>query len=338
MTSNLLRSTMCIARFFAMLAVLAGALTLSDTSAGQALLHGAGSTLSANYVDALRATYQATHGVSLQYEAVGSGEGIRRVATGHVDFALTDVPLTEFELEQLKLTQIPLFYCGVVVVVNLPGIRDGELHLTNRAVSAIFAGEITRWRDPEVVRSNEGVNVPDLPIIIVHRADTSGTSFIFTSFLSGASEAWANRFGLGSRLSWPAGQAAEGSAGVSDAVHSQAGAIGYLEYGNALRGGLATVQLASGKGEFVRASPESFRLALIGRPAERASHYQLLTGSLTAGAWPILATEYGLIERREGVNAKPDAVRFLDFLASSPMLADFQFVPYGARTGGDHLE
>jgi phosphate transport system substrate-binding protein len=232
---------MCIARFFAVLAVSAGALSLSATGVAQSLLHGAGSTMSANYVEASLSAYQAAHGVS--------------------------------------------------------------------------------------------------PIIVVHRADTSGTSFIFTSFLSGASETWADRFGLGSRLSWPTGQAAEGSAGVRDAVRGQPGAIGYLEYGNALKEGLATAQLASGKDDFVRASPESFRLALTARPAERASHYQLLTRSPIPGAWPILATEYGLIELKERTQPKYDAVaRFLQFLATGPTLADFQFVPYGARSAGDHVE
>ena len=328
---------MSVARFFAQAACWASALMLSQPSFGQALLRGAGSTMAANYVEALRSPYQATHGVSLQYDAVGSGEGIRRLATGRVEFALTDVPLTEFELEQLKLRQVPLFYCGVVVVVNLPGVRDGELRLDDRAVSAIFAGEITRWRDREVMRTNEGVNVPDLPIMVVHRADTSGTSFIFTSFLSGASEAWANRFGLGSRLSWPTGQPAEGSAGVRDAVRSHFGAIGYLEYGNALQSGLATVQLATVKGDFVRAGPESFRLALGARPAVRTSHYQVLTRSTAAGAWPIVATEYGLIERQGG--ARYDAImHYLDFLASSPRLADFQFLPYRVHVTGEHLE
>jgi phosphate transport system substrate-binding protein len=330
---------MPIARLFTLLGVLAGALTLSGMSAGQELLHGAGSTMAANYVEASASAYHATHGVSLQYDAVGSGDGIRHVATGRIDFALTDVPLTEFELEQLKLTQIPLFYCGVVVVANLPGVRDGELRLSDRAVTAIFAGEITRWRDPEVMRINEGVNVPDLPIIVVHRADTSGTSFVFTSFLSGASEAWAKRFGLGSRLSWPVGQAAELSAGVRDAVRSQPGTIGYLEYGNAMTEGIATVQLASAQGNFVRASPESFRLALNARPAERASHYQVLTRVAVAGAWPILATEYALIKPKQLTKPKHEEVaRFLHFLVSSPTLADFQFIPYGAHEAGATIE
>lgn len=326
---------MSIARFLALLAVSIGALALGDATAGEALLHGAGSTMAADYVEASRSTYQDARGVSVEYDAVGSGEGIRRVAAGRVDFALTDIPLTEFELEQLKLAQLPLFYCGVVVVVNLPGVRPNELRLSNRAVSAIFAGEITRWRDPEVMRTNAGVNVPDLPIVVVHRADTSGTSFVFTSFLSGASEAWGERFGLGSRLKWPAGEAAEGSAGVRDAVHSHTGAIGYLEYGISLRGGLLTVQLQSGKGDFVRPSPESFRLALTARPAERASHYQVLTRSLTTGAWPVLATEYGLIER--GGDSYGTVARFFDFLAGSSLLANFQFLPYGKRAVGDHF-
>jgi phosphate transport system substrate-binding protein len=324
---------MFLARVFAILAI-CGGLILSGTAAAQGLLRGAGSTLSANYVEASRAAYQATQGVGLQYDAVGSGEGIRRVAAGQVDFALTDVPLTEFDLEQLKLRQVPLFYCGVVVVVNLPGVSDGALRLSDRAVSEIFTGEITRWRDPEVLRTNSGLDIPDLPVRVVHRADTSGTSFIFTSFLSGASEAWANRFGLGSRLSWPVGQGAQGSAGVRDAVRGQPGAIGYLEYGNALKDGLATVQLASGKDNFVRPGPESFRLALSARSTERASHYELLTRAPTLGAWPILATEYGLIDAR--AEPKQDEVhRFLHFLASSPALADFQFIPYGAPSGGE---
>jgi phosphate transport system substrate-binding protein len=291
--------------------------------------------MAADYVEASRPTYQATHGVDLEYDAVGSGEGIRRVATGRVDFAMTDIPLTEFDLEQLKLVQVPLFYCGVIVVVSLPGVRDGELRLSDQTVSAIFAGKITRWRDPEVMQTNGGVDVPDLPIIVVHRADTSGTSFIFTSFLSGASGSWAERFGLGSRLKWPTGQAAEGSAGVRDAVRSQPGAIGYLEYGIARRAGLVTVQLESGKGDFVRPGLASFGVALAARPAERASHYQVLTRTPATGAWPILATEYGLIGRKESAEDRREAARLLHFLATSSSLADFQFLPYGASTGGD---
>ncbi len=325
-------------RFFSLLAVCAAALTFSDTGAAQVVLHGAGSTMAANYVDALRSASQASQTGSVHYDAVGSGEGIRRIATGGVDFALTDIPLTEFELEQLRLTQTPLFYCGVVVVVNLPGIGDGALRLSDKAVSAIFAGEISRWRDPEVLRTNEGASVPDLPIIVVHRTDTSGTSFVFTSFLSAASQTWANRFGLGSRLSWPTGQAADGSAGVRDAVRRRPGAIGYLEYGNALQARLATVQLESGKGDFVRPGRGSFRLAITARLPTRASGYQVLTRSLTAGAWPILATEYGLIDRNERTNPAHDAVvRFLDRLASSSTLGEFQFLSYDARAG-NYLE
>jgi phosphate transport system substrate-binding protein len=329
---------MPMTRFAAMLAFAALASTLTELCAGQAVLRGAGSTMVSEYVEASRSSYEAAHAVRLQYASVGSGEGIRRVAAGAVDFALTDIPLTEFELEQLKLTQIPLFYCGVVVVVNLPGVREGELRLSDRAVSAIFAGTITRWRDPQVLRDNAGVDVPDLPIIVVHRADTSGTSFVFTSFLAGASETWAERYGLGSRLKWPTGEAAEGSAGVRDAVRGQSGAIGYLEYGIALRGNLASVQLASGQGDFVRASPESFRLALSANAPERASHYRVLTRSPATGAWPILATEYALTGS-ERSTARYDTVRhFVDFLATSPGLADFQFVPYGAGASRGHIE
>jgi phosphate transport system substrate-binding protein len=321
------------------LVFLASSSTLTATAVGQTSVHGAGSTLSANYVQASLSAYRATHAVSIQYDAVGSGEGIRRIARGRVDFALTDVPLTEFDLDELKLKQIPLYYCGVVVVVNLPGVRDGDLRLDDRAVSDIFAGVITRWRDPEVLQTNEGVKVPDLPIIVVHRADTSGTSFVFTSFLSGASETWATRFGLGSRLSWPTGQAAEGSAGVGNSVRSRIGAISYLEYGNALKAGLSTVQLQSATGDFVSASSQSFKLALAARPAERPSHYQLLTRSPVSGAWPVLATEYALVERGGRAQLRSNAVvHFLEYLASSPTLADFQFLPYGARGTGEQRE
>lgn len=328
-----------VARWFVVFAVCAASSSRSERSIGQVLLHGAGSTMSASYVEASGSAYRAQNGVGIQYAAVGSGEGIRRVATERVDFALTDVPLTEFELAQLKLTQIPLFYCGVVVVVNLPGIGDGALRLSDRAVSAIFAGEITRWRDPEVMRTNEGLDLPELPISVVHRADTSGTTFIFTSFLSDASPAWANRFGLGSRLSWPTGQAAAGSAGMHDAVSRHPGAIGYLEYGYALKENLSSVQLSSGKDGFVRAGPESFRLALGDRPAERPSRYQRLTRSPVAGAWPIMATEYGLVEPEERDRSKYDAaLRFLQFLAMSPTLADFQFLPYGTTAARAQVE
>jgi len=215
-------------------------------------------------------------GTCLARRRLDHGGQLRGSLARRVRFALTDVPLTEFELDQLKLAQIPLFYCGVVVVVvNLPGVRDGELRLSDRAVSGIFAGEITRWRDPEVLRSNEGITVPDLPISVVHRADTSGTSFIVTGFLSGASEDWAKRFGLGSRLAWPTGQGAKGSAGLAAAVRGRAGAIGYLEYGNARQEGLAAAQLASGQGDFVRAGPEAFKRALRARTGDRSSRPRL---------------------------------------------------------------
>ena len=324
-----------VARLWLSVALGLGSFAAGSAGAAPVVLHGAGSTLSADYVEASRPGFLAASGTAVRYDAVGSGEGIRRVATGDVDFALTDVPLTEFELKQLKLAQIPLYYCGIVVVINLPGVRDGDLRLSGAAIGGLFLGEITRWRDPRIVETNPTLAIPDLPVTVVHRADTSGTSLVFTSFLAGASEAWAQRIGQGSRLSWPAGTGVEGGAGMRDAVRATAGAIGYLEYGNALREGLATAELGTGKDDAVRAGAESFRRTLAARPPESPSHYQLLTRAPTPGAWPMLATEYGLVRLKDRGSAKAEAVtRFLESLAVSPTLADFQFLPYRLHEAG----
>jgi len=273
---------------------------------------GAGASFPAPALEAWAERYSHETGVRLLYRSVGSAEGIRRVTARSADFAVTDVPLTQAELSQDDLLQFPLLVGAVAPVVNVPGIVDGQLRLDGALLADIYLGRITRWDADAIKALNPGRELPALPIVVVHRGDGSGTSFVFTYYLSATSAAWQDRLGIGSRLVWPIGIAATGSEGVAQAVHDTVGAIGYIETAYAAGRGLATVQVRNKAGHYARPGRAGTQAALAAARWTRAGYYEILVDRDGDDVWPIVGVSFVLIHRRQEVRA--DALATLNFL------------------------
>jgi phosphate transport system substrate-binding protein len=274
---------------------------------------GAGASFPAPAIDAWADAYSRETGVRLLYRSVGSAEGIRRVTARSADFAITDVPLTQAELVQDDLLQFPVLVGAIVPVVHLPGIADAELKLSGPVLADIFLGKITRWDAPAIKALNTGLSLPDLPITVVHRADGSGTSFVFTYYLAHVSAEWQDRLGIGSRLIWPVGKGANGNEGVSLAVQETPGTIAYVEYAYAAQNRLATVQLRNAAGATLPVSEEGVRAALSSANWSRPGYYEVLVDRGGAQAWPLVGVSFALIHKRQ--EARTDARAMLRFLA-----------------------
>jgi len=263
---------------------------------------GAGASFPAPAVEAWAKQYSDGAGVQLLYRSVGSGEGIRRVTARSADFAMTDVPLTQAELNQDDLLQFPVVAGAIVPVVNLPA----EVKLTGPQLADIFLGKIANWSalDP---------SLPNLPVTVVHRAEGSGTSFVFTYYLSAVSEEWAGKFGVGSRLHWPAGIAATGNDGVAQAVQEKPGAIGYVELAYAKKRNLAMAILRNRAGQFVKPSEAAVKAALGAAKWSRPGFYEVAVDRDGEASWPIVGVSFALIHKRQEDRA--DAAATLNFFA-----------------------
>jgi phosphate transport system substrate-binding protein len=289
-----------------------GAILATAAAAAQVELIGAGASFPAPAIEAWAQQFSRESGVRLEYRTVGSGEGIRRVTAQVADFAMTDVPLTQAELLQDDLLQFPVIAGAIVPVVNLPGIGDGALKLTGPVLADIYLGKISRWDAPALQALNPGLSLPGLPIQVVHRAEGSGTSFVFTYYLSEVSAEWQDRLGIGSRLHWPIGVGAEGNDGVAQEVHDTIGAIGYAEYAHALQHGLTTAQLQNKAGKFARGSEAGVRAALASAHWSRPGYYEVLANTGGDDSWPIVGVSFALIHQRQKDYA--DALAALNFL------------------------
>jgi phosphate transport system substrate-binding protein len=273
---------------------------------------GAGASFPAPVMEAWAQRFSRETGIRLLYRSVGSGEGIRSVTARSADFAMTDVPLTQAELVQDDLLQFPIVVGAIVPVVNLPGIGDGEIKLTGPVLADIYLGKITRWDAPALKELNPQRSLPDLPITVVHRSDGSGSSFVFTYYLSQMSAEWQDRLGIGSRLLWPAGLGAKGNEGVSEAIRNTQGAIGYVEDTYAVQNSLVTVQLRNKAGRFARVSEAGVRAALASAQWSRPGYYEVLVDRDGEESWPIVGVSFALIHRRQEDHA--DALATLKFL------------------------
>ncbi|HYA76354.1 MAG TPA: phosphate ABC transporter substrate-binding protein PstS [Burkholderiaceae bacterium] len=260
---------------------------------------GAGATFPAPAIEAWARQFSRESRVKLVYRSVGSAEGILRVTARSADFAMTDVPLTRAELAQDDLMQFPVIAGAIVPVVNIPGIGDNELRLSGQLLADLYLGKITTWDDPAIKALNSQLSLPHLPVRVVHRADGSGTSFVFTYYLSAVSTAWDEHLGIGSRLVWPVGSGAKGSEGVSEAVRDTAGAIGYVEYAYSLEHKLARVQLRNRSGRFVHASEAGVGAALASARWSRPGYYEVPVDREGNESWPIVGISFFLIHKSQ---------------------------------------
>lgn len=283
--------------------------------AGDTQIVGAGSSFAAPVIQLWGAEVAKEYRVDVQYRSVGSGEGIRRAAARSVDFAITDLPLTQADLAHDDLVQYPLVAGAIVPVANLPEIQAGVVHLSGAALADIFLGRITSWDAPALRALNPGLELPNTPIKVVHRADGSGTTFVFTYYLSKVSPEWDQRLGIGSRVPWPVGTGASGNEGVAQEVSDTVGAIGYVEYAYVLKSGLMPISLSNRMGRVVSPRDQGVRAALAGTRFSRSSYYEVAVDRDGENSWPIVGVSYVLISRNPpDVEAARKALLFFDWI------------------------
>ena len=260
-------------------------------------ISGAGATFPAPLYAKWAEMYQST-GSALNYQAIGSGGGIKQIKAKTVDFGASDKPLKPDELAASGLYQFPTVIGGVVPVVNIMGIGPGQVKLTGALLGDIFLGKVTRWNAPEIVALNKGVPLPNLPITVVHRSDGSGTSFLFTSYLALKNPEWASKVGASDAVQWPTGIGGKGNDGVAAFVKQTAGSIGYVEYAYAKQNKASYVLLQNKTGQFPQPKASGFAAAASGAPWSTApGNYVLLLDQPGAETWPISGATFILIHK-----------------------------------------
>lgn len=271
-------------------------------------ISGAGATFPAPLYAKWAETQKADTGLALNYQAIGSGGGIKQIKAKTVAFGASDKPLKPEELEADGLAQFPTVIGGVVPIVNLPDLQPGQLKLTGSVLADIFLGKVKKWNEPAIAALNPGVKLPNLPITVVHRSDGSGTSFLFTSYLAAVAPQWAS-VGASDAVKWPTGQGGKGNDGVSGYVKQTPGAIGYVEYAYAKQNGLPHASLQNSAGQFVAPTAESFAAAAAGADWSKApGFYLLLINQSGAGAWPITGATFILMHKQQADAATAKAV------------------------------
>jgi len=281
-------------------AAAATALVVTATASISATLSGAGATFPAPVYAKWAEAYKAKTGNSLNYQAIGSGGGIKQINARTVDFGASDKPLKPDALAAGGLQQFPTVIGGVVPVVNVPGIAPGGIRLTGPILSDIYRGVRKNWNDPVIASFNPGVKLPNLPITVVHRADGSGTTFLFTSYLSMEAPNWASGPGASDSVSWPVGIGGKGNDGVAAFVKTTPGSIGYVEYAYAKQNKMAYAVMKNRAGHWVSPTAPAFAAAAAGAKWTAApGFYLLLLDQPGAGAWPITGATFILMHSKQ---------------------------------------
>ena len=293
---------------------MAAALALGAT-AHAADITGAGSTFAAPIFGKWAEAYKAKTGVGLNYQSIGSGGGIRQIQNKTVDFGASDKPLKLDALNQSGLVQFPAVIGGVVPVVNVPGLKPGQLRLSGPVLADIYAGAITRWNDPRIAALNPGVKLIGLPITVVHRSDGSGTTFIFTTYLSVKSPNWASKVGANDAVEWPAGLGGKGNEGVSAVVKQTLGSIGYVEYAYALQAHMTYAAMQNKAGAFVQPMGANFAAAAANADwAHAPGYYVILVDQAGPTTWPIVGATFVLVYKSPSNTANGGQVlKFFDW-------------------------
>lgn len=274
-------------------------------------LHGAGSTFVDPVMVTWAAGWHAQTGAKVIYHAIGSGGGIKQIKQGMLSFGASDKPLTPEDAKAAGLAQFPLVVGGVVPVVNLPGIASGQLNFTGELLADIYLGKIRRWNDPAIAALSPDVVLPDLAISVMHRADSSGSTFNWSNYLSKRSAAWKQQVGEGTLLKWPRGSAVGGNEGMARAVAYLPGAIGYVELAYATERKLTVARVRNQSGVFVTPSSESFQAAATHANWDAPDFFEILTDAPGAQSWPITATVFVLMPRRSAdADKSAEALRF----------------------------
>ncbi len=277
------------------------------------MLNGAGATFPYPLYSSWAAQYQKATGIKINYQSIGSGGGIRQIKERTVDFGASDMALKPEELEKSKLIQFPAVIGGVVAIINVPGISSESLVLDGTTMCEIFLGEIKQWNDPKIKALNPKLNLPANPITVVHRSDGSGTTAIFTHYLSGACKKWADQVGYGTAVSWKTGLGGKGNEGVANYVKRTPYSIGYVEFAYARQNKLAVAKLKNPAGQVVAPDFDSFAEAAATAQLDSKNHfYSWMTNSPGKKAWPITGATYILLAREKN-DVNKSVIKFFDW-------------------------
>lgn len=290
--------------------------TVSLARAGD--ITGAGSTFVYPLMSKWAATYYARTGHQVNYQPTGSGNGIRQIRAARVTFGATDMPLKPEDLRAAGLVQFPIVVGGVVPVLNLDGVGPGQLRMTGALLTDIYQGRIVNWNDRAIAAENPGLALPDLKIVVVHRNDSSGTTFNWTDYLTKVSPQWGESVGAGTTVKWPVGVGANGNDGVATYIRNVKGSIGYVELTYALQRKLAYAAIKNRDGIYVQPSRETFSAAVTAAEWNpKADFYQVLTDASGPQAWPITGVVFVLISKANGNAAETnDAIAFFRWALS----------------------
>jgi phosphate transport system substrate-binding protein len=267
---------------------------LFAVSAQAADITGAGSTFAAPIYTKWADSYQKSGGGKVNYQGIGSSGGIKQIIAKTVDFAGSDAPLKDDELAKEGLFQFPTVVGGVVPAINVPGVKAGELVLSGEVLGDIYLGKIKNWNDPAIAALNPKVKLPDTDIAVVRRADGSGTSFIWTNYLSKVNPEWKSKVGEGATVNWPTGTGGKGNDGVAAFIQRLPGAIGYVEWAYAKQNKMTYVDMKNASGTVVEPKTDTFKAAAAGADWSK-SFYQILTNEPGKDAWPIVGATFVLL-------------------------------------------
>jgi phosphate transport system substrate-binding protein len=294
-------------------------------------ISGAGATfpypIYAKWADA----YKKETGNGLNYQSIGSGGGIKQISARTVTFGASDMPLQPAELDKIGVIQFPTVMGGIVPVVNLDGINSGDLTIDGPTLAKIYLGEIKIWNDPALKKLNPNAKLPSQAIALVHRSDGSGTTFIFTNYLSKVSADWKSKIGSNTSVEWPAGIGAKGNEGVANNVGQTKGAIGYVETAYAKQNHLTTTKMVNKDGKAVAATSEAIMSAAAGADwANAPGFYMILTDSPGAASWPIAGATFILIPKEpKDAAATSEALKFFSwaYKNGSKMAESLDYIP-----------
>jgi phosphate transport system substrate-binding protein len=307
------------------------AATLSITTAQAADISGAGATfpypIYAKWADA----YKKETGVGLNYQSIGSGGGIKQIEAKTVTFGASDKPLDQKELDQYGLAQFPMVMGGIVPVVNLEGIKPGELTLDGPTLAKIFMGEITKWDDPAIKKLNEKVTLPSTAIAVVHRSDGSGTTFNFSYYLASVNEDWKSNVGVNTALEWPTGIGAKGNEGVANNVTQTKGAIGYVEYAYAKQNKMTYTSMVNKADKIVAPDIKTFQASAANADwSSQPGFGVILANQPGDDSWPMTAATWILVYKKpQDPATTAEALKFFAwaYKSGSAMAQELDYVP-----------
>jgi phosphate transport system substrate-binding protein len=317
--------------------VLAGALVATAPAAAQSLT-GAGATFPNPIYTKWFDAYNKKTGVQINYQSIGSGGGIRQFTEGTVDFGATDGPMNESQIQAVNgnVLHLPTVLGAVVVTYNLPALGDTKLKLDGDALVDIFMGRLTKWNDKKLAALNPGVKLPDQDIIVVHRSDGSGTSYVFTDFLNKFSREWRDKVGYATSVNWPVGLGGKGNEGVTQQVKQVEGALGYVELIYAISNNLPYAQIKNASGTFVEPSLESVTAAAAGAKLGKDTDFRVsITNPPGKDAYPIASFTWLLVKTDNKDAAKAKLVK--DFLTwiitpeAQKMATELHYAPLPAE-------